>query len=503
MIFKADAFAPEWFAARTFDICVVGSGPAGLGLAMRLAGHGLTVALMEGGSADFTERSQDIYEGENVGVDYWPLSATRRRYLGGSSNCWGGWCRALDAHDFEPMPHYPWSGWPIAKTDLDPYADEAARILDVVGEEDKADSSFGNDSGVFRQVGFRFSEERLLAERWSTELQTSNRIQVFLEANLVDLVLEDGLQTVRHAVFRSFDRPEPFHIKAKAYALCLGGLENPRFLLNANRQIATGIGNQNDLVGRFFNEHPHQNVGNVLLREPMRAREFYAPRPEFMIDEEILNFVLHFAPVRQLSFTEELIRSAACHVDFVEQLAEAVRGAPGRCYVGGLENYLKQWRDPNIMLTGTLSIASEQAIDRESRVQLGSDTDRFGHRRIELDWRYSDIDFRTVQTATRAFGELLARRDVGRLRINDWLLEDDGQFPGTEEAQVGGPHHMCTTRMSDDPRRGVVDRNCRVHGMNNLFIGGSSVFATGSFVNPTFTIVQLALRLADHLATAA
>ncbi len=500
MIFKADDFAPDWFASRTFDVCVVGTGPAGLSLAMRLARHGLSVALMEGGGAELTHRSQDLYEGENIGADYWPLSATRRRFLGGSSNCWGGWCRALDAHDFEPVPHHPWSGWPIAKTDLDPYADEAETILDVGSDVDMATSSFGEDRGVFRQIGFRFSEDLLLAERWKEVLQTSSKIELFLEANLVDLELENDYHTVRHAVFRSFDRPEPFQIKAKAYALCLGGLENPRFLLNANRQIASGIGNQNDLVGRFFNEHPHQNLGNILLREPMRAREFYAPIPEFMADKEILNFVLYFAPVRQLSFTEELIRSAACQLDFVERLAEAVRGTAARCFVGGLDDYLEQWRDPDIMLTATLSIASEQALDAASRVRLGDETDRFGHRRIELDWRYNDIDFRTIQTAATAFGELLAERNVGRLRLDDWLLDGSGQFPGTDVAKVVGPHHMCTTRMSDDPRRGVVDRDCRVHGMNNLFIGGSSVFAAGGFVNPTFTIVQLALRLADHLA---
>jgi choline dehydrogenase-like flavoprotein len=180
-----------------------------------------------------------------------------------------------------------------------------------------------------------------------------------------------------------------------------------------------------------------------------------------------------------------------------------VHGDRLRCYLGGLDDVLAQWRDPDALLAATLAIASEQALNPDSRVRLGTATDRFGHRRIELDWRYSEIDFHTIRTAAIAFGELLARRDVGRLKLGDWLLDGAMAFPGTGEAQVAGPHHMCTTRMSEDPRQGVVDRNCKVHGMDNLYLGGSSVFATGGAANRTFTVVRLALRLADHLAAAA
>lgn len=500
MIFDAGELEPEWFAGRRFDVCVVGTGPAGLSLARRLAGHGLRVALMEGGDTDLTNDSQMIYEGDNVGADYWPLSASRRRYLGGSSNCWGGWCRAFDAEDFYPVKHHAASGWPIGKADLDPYADETVTFLDVAMDEPTPPSSFGDETGVFQQVDFKFSRSLLLAPRFLPELEASPKIHLFLKANLVDLELDDTLQTVRHGIFRTFAHKEPFRVEAKAFALCLGGLENPRFLLNANRQIDAGIGNQHDLVGRYFNEHPHQNVGHVLLREPMQAREFYTPDRRWMERQEILSFALYFAPVRQLSFTSELIRSAACNVAFIERLTEAVTGKEPRCYIGGLDDFLKQWRNPDLMLTGTLSIAAEQALDPESRVRLGNKTDRFGRRRIELDWRYGEQDIRTIETATLAFGELLAERNVGRLRMADWLVDGDGTMPGTDVAQVGGPHHMCTTRMSDSPRSGVVDRDCRVHGMHNLYIGGSSVFSTGGYANPTFTIVQLALRLGDHLA---
>lgn len=501
MIFDAETLPDTWFAERAFDVCVIGSGPAGLTLARKLAASGKRVALMEGGGRDISWDSEELYEGDSVGAEYWPLTACRKRFLGGSSNCWSGVCRHLDAHDFDARPHHPWSGWPITKNELDPYAAETEEILVLPPDRAPPRTLFPGGQERFTQFEFRQSSGVFLGERYAEEVGAAPNLELYLHANLVDLELDDRLQRVTAGVFRSFERPEPFRVTADLFALCLGGLENPRFLLNANRQIAVGIGNQHDLVGRFFNEHPHQRVGTVLLAAPMRNREVYAPAPRFMAEAGILNIALLCTPDRrQLALPNELLRSTACRADFLRQLTEALHGMPLVCSEGGIEAYLEQWLNPAGMLTASLDIAAEQALNPASRVRLGSDRDRFGLRRIELDWRFSELDFHTVWTATVAFGELLAERDVGRLKLADWLLDPSRIFPGPDAARVGGPHHMCTTRMNDDPRQGVVDKNCRVHGMDNLYLGGSSVFATGGHANPTYTIVQLALRLADHLA---
>ena len=504
MIFDAEALPDDWFDERRFDVCVIGSGPAGLTLARKLAAEGKRVALMEGGGTEISWDSEELYEGDTVGADYWPLTAARKRFFGGSSNCWSGVCLELDAHDFEKLPHHPWSGWPIAKTDLDPYREETDAILVLPPERAPPHTLFPNGTERFIQFDLRQSSGVLLGERYRDEIEASPNLELYLHANLVDLRLDDRLQRVTTGVFRRFERPEPFSVRADVFALCLGGLENPRFLLNASSQLPFGIGNQHDLVGRFFSEHPHQEVGTVLLAEPMRNREVYAPAPDFIKQAEILNIALLCTPeTRQYALPNELVRSAACRADFLRRLTEALHGMPLVCSEGGIQAYFEQWRQPEQMLTARLDIAAEQALNPSSRVRLGEETDRFGQRRIALDWRFSEIDFHTVRTAALAFGRLLAERDVGRLKLADWLLDESGDFPGPDEARAGGPHHMCTTRMSDDPRRGVVDRNCRVHGMDNLYIGGSSVFATGGHANPTYTIVQLALRLADHLAITA
>jgi choline dehydrogenase-like flavoprotein len=116
---------------------------------------------------------------------------------------------------------------------------------------------------------------------------------------------------------------------------------------------------------------------------------------------------------------------------------------------------------------------------------------------VELDWQLSDADRSSVVRATELLGAELGRAELGRLRLT--INEEDATWP-TDLA--GGWHHMGTTRMHDDPKHGVVDSDCRVHGMRNLFIAGSSVYTTAGSATPTLTIVALALRLADHLAEA-
>lgn len=178
------------------------------------------------------------------------------------------------------------------------------------------------------------------------------------------------------------------------------------------------------------------------------------------------------------------------------ELTESTLGRRPVCRTdGGVEEFLaRRWPDANP--TGWIWLGVEQALNPDSRVRLGTEKDRFGLTRMQFDWRLTDLDYRTMKVAMAAFGTHLAEQDLGRIRIADWLLEESPRLPGHDG---GGYHQMCTTRMDDDPRFGVVDRNCRVHGMANLYVAGSSVFGTPSYCNPTFTIVQLALRLGDHL----
>jgi choline dehydrogenase-like flavoprotein len=493
--------------ARRFDFCVVGSGPAGMTLARVLAARGFDVALMEAGGLEVAAESQEAYAGESVGLPYLELDGARLRCFGGSSEHWNGRCRAFDAEDFAARPARPLA-WPIARADLDPYAAPAAAILDLAPAEAEpapaADPVVAASGGALRTVTWRRSPPTRFAEKYRDEVAASPRIAAGLNASLVDLRLDEGLGAVTAAVFSSGAPGDSgFAVAADAYCLCAGGLENPRLLLNAASQIPAGIGNRNDLVGRYFCEHPALRVGRVVLKaKPDREKFSFAPTPALLEREGLLDFhlLLEARAGTPQPLGRALALTAQCLDPFAERLAREALGHWPKCRAGGIDEFLVRY-EPGGHPWGWVVLDLEQALDRESRVTLGEERDAFGLRRIRLDWRLGERDYATMARAVGLLGEYLAGNDIGRLKVADWLLEARPVLPDpSRDLGNGSCHHMCTTRMSDDPRTGVVDRDCRVHGLSNLYVGGSSVFATPGFVNPTLTIVQLALRLADHLS---
>ena len=456
--------------AREFDVCIIGAGPAGITLARSLAGHGFEVALMEGGGLDVSVESQDQYVGEIVGMDYVDLDAVRLRVFGGCSEHWSGECRAFAAEDFEPLPQRP-RAWPIRKADLDPYQPAAAHILDLARPVMPADLPMTGDR--FRGTPVQHSAPTRFGQKYHDEIAAAPRIACGLNANLVDLVLDSDLATVVGAEFRSYAPDDPgFTVKARTYCLCLGGLENPRMLLNFNRQKPQGIGNDHDLVGRTFCEHPSRKVADIRYthrQELEQAR--VGPTPGFLRAEGTLDFTfrVEWRDYPPDPLVKALKSGAKCAMPALRRMAETPQG-PAPCRWGGaVEEFLVR-RYPDSHPTGWAFMVTEQALNPDSRVTLAESVDDFGLRRLRLDWLLGDAP------------RMPAGVDI--VHGGEWN---------------GGYHQMCTTRMADDPREGVVDRNCRVHGTENLYIGGSSVFGTPGAVPPTFTIVQLALRLGDHL----
>jgi choline dehydrogenase-like flavoprotein len=501
-----DVETPEGRAAfdRRFDVCVIGAGPAGITLARRLASHGLTVALMEAGGLEFSEESQAVFAGESVGLTFPDLEVARLRYLGGSSGHWNGLCRALDEKDFLARPENPDAGWPIGKADLDPFADEVHEILDLVPIEDGAAAASSDAPGFHRIHYFRSAPTRF-GEKYLAELEAAPEIALALHANLVDLRLNDTLDAVTGAVFKGYAADDAgFTVTAATYALCCGGIENARLLLNFTGQAPAGIGNGNDLVGRYFNDHPGTPppLGEIIFtRMPPAEVQFFAPGEELTAELGTLPQLIRINHMqrRSLPFGKELARSLQCAVPYADRLTEAVLGDRLQCDTGGIEDWWLS-RDTDRHPWGRVVHNSQAALNPDSRVTLSDETDAFGMRRVRLDWQTLPIDDHTIRENVLAFAGWLADSDIGRMRIYDWVLSE---APIETASAIGESmssyHHMCTTRMSADPAKGVVDADCKVHGIANLYIGGSSVFASTGFENPTFTIVQLALRLGDHL----
>ncbi|MGD8854346.1 MAG: GMC family oxidoreductase [Gammaproteobacteria bacterium] len=496
--------ADDGLLDSVFDICISGTGPAGLPLALKLAGNKRRVLLLEAGGLQFSERSNNVYQGANSGLAYFEPHACRQRFFGGTSNHWGGWCREMHASDFAVRQHVPYSGWPISKADLDPYFAETGRILHVHTPEVADYLLQGGEYSALRKTAFRYSEPPArLGEKFRQDVTRSGNLVCMLNANLVDIDLNENLDTVTAFWLAGYDGKQR-SVRARYYVLCHGGIENPRTLLNANRQMKHGVGNSHGLVGRFFMDHPHFTTGFAIVNHAHPALRrlagvacsslrpaIYEPTEALQNKEKILSFGLRLAPQPGMCQPDEQTEFRSRLMQFVCN-SDALLGPPQNG-----ETTLDNHRSFDVCF----KTASEQSPDPESRITLGDELDRFGKRRVVINWQLNELDKRTIRQSAFHAGQIMAADDLGRVRLPQWLLEPELPLPGPSSDEVAGYHHMGTTRMADSPLRGVVDRNQRVFGIDNLYVGGSSVFPSSGHVNPTFTIVQLSLRLADHLDT--
>ncbi len=490
------------------DLAIIGGGPAGITLALSFVGSGVRVCLIESGGLQPDPQVQALYDGENTGIDY-PLAGNRLRYFGGSSNHWGGYCRPLDPIDFERRDWVPHSGWPFGIEELTPYYPGACKLVEIAPLKFEDDAYWKKASGqaipdpVTGRVQMRythFSPPTRFGNRYGDELKSAKNIQVLLNANVANIAsLEDG-RMVTQLDIRTLTGLS-HRVRARVYVLATGGLENARMLLLSNQSLPAGLGNQNDLVGRFFMEHPHvlgpaqvvvgdqkrlpKIFSQRVYAEDRSAHAAFSPPEEFLRNKRLLNAVTMVgnAGVYRADTKTDWINGRS-HMDMLR--------AAQRFLTGGLGPTDSTQPD---LLGSWLGVgcACEQVPNPDSRISLADTKDALGLRRIRLDWRLTEQERRSVFEHIRSLAMEFGALGIGRMLID---ILDDGVWP---ERVGGGSHHMGSTRMHDDPRQGVVDRNCKLHGTDNLYIAGSSVFPTSGASNPTLTLVALTLRLADHL----
>lgn len=458
-------------ADATYDACIIGAGAAGIALALKLAKAGQRVALCEGGDLEFTSESQDIYIGETTGDPYPELDACRLRFFGGSTNHWGGKSRPLDAFDFERDDLGPDCVWPIGRADLDPYLAEACEIVEI--DEVFHDELLDPANGV-KRVEFKYSPPTYFGERFGPEIEAAPNIDLYTNANFVDFEGEDG--TVTAAVFANYAGTR-HSLPAQRFVLAMGGIENPRYLLWIHEMHGGRFFDPALPLGRYWMDHPHFVLGQALVESPVEPGQIFAITEEVQRRHGILNCGLEL-DLQGDDQTERLINEVLC---IAPALGERLVALAGKNLVCGVR----------------LRAAWEQAPHFDNRVTLSStDRDLFGIPKPVLHWQKREIDRRTIETSCAVFNDWLLDSDIGRLRLDDWLL-DHTAYP--ENGYNVGPHHMGGTRMGTDRATSVVDADCRVHGSSNIYMAGSSVFPTGGHANPTLTIIQLALRLGDHL----
>jgi GMC oxidoreductase len=471
----------EFRPAGSYDVCIIGAGAAGIVVARRLARAGHSVLLAEGGGLEYSDQSQSIYRGDVIGDPYFELDTARLRYFGGTTNHWSGESRPLDARDFQPKPYVAFTTWPIARRDLDPYLDETLDILGIASIPDDVPLPGTTD---LQQIFWAHAGGLSFGEKYSDEIRRSENISLLLNANLIGFDFHDS--RVVAARFENYDR-HGVTLDAKIFILACGGIENSRILLIENDKFNNALGNAAGLVGRYFTEHPHFTIGESFLYgdSPFQRHEgdpaiYLTPTADFMERAEILNCRISLDHVQHREGWQGFVQTAMC--DVAPEMSAELLEAIGRRFI----------------CSGRVRAIWEQEPRPENRIALSDEVDFFGHRRAQMIWRKSPMDKKTFTTMALRVGRYLAEADAGRLRLDDWVLAEHGEYPARD--RIGGRHHMGGTRMAASPRDGVVDKDCRVFGTANLFIAGSSVFPNAGQSNPTLTIVQLALRLADFLS---
>jgi choline dehydrogenase-like flavoprotein len=508
-----------------YDICIVGAGPAGITLALELDATGRRVCLLEAGGSGYEAATQRLYEGQVAGQQYPILRDTRVSALGGSTSVWAGYCRPLEALDFERRDWCGACGWPFDLDRLRAYYARAHAICglaDVDYDPERWTGVLGSDRLLARDATFSNQIFQVniqnFGERYRERLRLAKNVDVMLHAPVTRFRMEGATCT---AVEIHTLGGHEFAVGADHFVLAAGGVENARLLLLSASEPARAPGNAHGLVGRYFTDHSFVDPGWLVLREP-DSLEFYRLRPvgstrgsgsvrgvlslrrEVVERERLMNVALFFHPryeSHRVFATDEVKAFLTLWNKFKKRAvpgalwpyARQAARAPHQLVVAAARKLAvgdgpeRRWR---------MRAAFETAFRYENRVMLSDEVDRLGRPKVRIEWRIGEADVESMRRVMRLFDQAVRQAGVGHF---------ESAFPDEpsawRRAVEGGKHHMGTTRMHVDPEHGVVDENSRVHGTANLFVAGSSVFPSGGYANPTLTIVALAVRLGDHLSS--
>ena len=456
-----------------FPVVIFGSGPAGISTALELEKKNINSLIIEAGNEDYSEESQDFYEGKIIGDQIMPLSQSRLRQFGGTSGLWGGTCKPLEKHAFDL--------WPIKSEDLEPYSKKTCAILDIKNQFRKTSlNKFMN------QIEFQTSRVNF-AEKYKNHIRNSDKITLVLNTQLLHFAGENKNTT--HAICLS-DKTKK-KIKGKYFILSCGGIENSRLLLWTKNKNP-GFLDEKLPIGKYWMNHPHVLGGRgVISRKKFQEKmneDFlgftdwtsFGTTKEFMNEKKILSAYMHM-------LTQDVFRNE--NIIDKEVMKDIMCVAPKYG-----EKLIRTFHKESFRCVN-INLLLEQEPAEENKIVLSDKKDKHGMPKVKLFYKRSSQPLKTAKVFLEEFANFCVENDLGRIAIAD------GIFNLEKLELVGdGGHHMGGTRMGDDKHKSVVNSDLKVHGVNNLYINGSSNFYTGGYTNPTFTIVQLAIRLADKIS---
>lgn len=507
------------------DICIIGAGAAGITLVRELSCLGKDIVLLEGGGLKTDRASQSLYDGEVVGAPY-ELETSRSRFFGGSTNCWGGFCAPIEAGLFEKRDWIPHSGWPVSSAEVMSYYPQACETAGIQYKRgfdvEEWNLKLGNpklnalpiqSEKLVTAVAQVARQKRRFGKYYRNELRSLRNVRVLLNAN-VGLIDADSSGCTVKRVKVIPEAGKEISISSRIFVLAAGGIENARLLLLSDNIHTRGLGNNCDVVGRYFAEHVSVAAGHLKLLDSARSTRIYDTAYAFnklhtsfflrltkeVQQRERLAYagcsIDNWAEGEESNSVESLkhcylaLRTGAIPDQLIKHMFIMARSAPGMakfvCW------YLFGW--DMMIARRELNIQLEQCPNPESRVMLSSECDSLGLRKVRLDWRLTDLDRHTIRRTAEIIAAETASSDI--VRITPYESALNGEWM---EKPNWLWHHMGTTRMGSHKLESVVDANLRVHELDNLYIAGSSVFPCAPVHAPTLTILALTHRLADHL----
>jgi choline dehydrogenase-like flavoprotein len=487
------------------DVCIVGGGPAGLTLAMELLSLNISVVLLESGNDSYNPRLQELYQGSLIykgfdinlsSVD--ALKRDRLRMFGGTSNHWGGMCAPLDTVDFETRDWIPDSGWPFPRSHLAQYYSRASsylKIPDYPHFEHRENfftenSILGPEAKLLRDKPFSFSRIGNFGFQHKIVLERANNLRLYLNINALSINLDPkDLEKVDSiTAVRGFRSDEKLLFKSKIYVMAAGAIENARLLLASNSILPAGVGNANDLVGRYFQGHGYsRRLHSFLMKRDNAVFANYetgggdqlnllAPTGSFQKENRILNFWIGIN-----AFSDDILWPEAEGVIFAKDVMQRIYNIDSNI-------------NPDYWFLRSCQIFFEQEPSPLNRVKLIDEKDELGMLKVDVISHISDLQKETVEHAVNALGRELAIQSRGRAKL---VSSSKGFMTSLDDGL--GKHHHGTTRMHTNPKHGVVNLHNQVYGLNNLYAIGASTFPTSGSTNPTFTIVAMSIRFADIL----
>lgn len=503
-----------------YDLCVIGSGPSGLAIALEFFNTDKKILVIESGGKTINKKNSKLTNYDNVGLSYTNPNMQRARVLGGSSYFWGGNNIPLSKCDFEKSRSRPEYNWPFDYEEYEKYLDKAEKFLDLsVSFKDKIYNkknkftykNFDTTKWIFCKYPFR------LGEIYYQKLHESKNISVILNATFTNMKLKQNSIDMIEVASSS---KKKYTIKSKYVVLATGGLENARILLDQIKKKNIFLPKVENNIGKYFAEHPNATIG---VLNGKNADKFFKSydinlisgqeiKPGLNIkytskeSQKLLNSIISFWPIpkkytikNNLKLLAQLFREKDFNFKFLLRLFLSI---PSMIFL--LPVIYQRFKNKKINFdyqknVYDIRIMSESKPNINSCIVMKEDKDEYGIYKFKLKWSVSYEDKLSIsKTAELLKKDIKSQNDLF-VDLFSWVREPEGDWGQHLNVRPHFGHHMGTTRMSEDESCGVVDSNCKVFGIKNLYIAGSSVFPTYGYANPTITIVALSIRLAAKI----